>query len=424
MSYFFNVFIYIFIFNYIIGPLFIFYLLFMLNILLLTPVQFNDDNWKEYESILKNVHCNWLEKYIDDKFLSSISLDDKKWVFIENIMKTNYLKCYIYNDDNSFKFSYDKNNYTFRSQLIIDEDFNLLILSEISTSTELSEEDLIKILDDRQAIKNLWISKINNKIENKFIDICEGVSKSILWNQHINSFFITSGSNWPMIISDNLNIKNPKNIFLKDEKLEKISEKKSDGWFFHLWWNYGLSLNNTIDFNSNIVSMLTVLQMNYYKIRFYKLYFRDRLRISAKKRKVHLKEIKNLNKMTIIYHNILLTYKTLKSSFPPKIHAEFCLIESKWNIDDDLVLIDHAIVMQESYLAKQYQINAEITNKYLNYSLSFIAFIQITSIYWIFLSAMDLINKDISVFNMSTYLIVLILSLIFMLGIFMFKNRK
>jgi hypothetical protein len=37
---------------------------------------------------------------------------------------------------------------------------------------------------------------------------------------------------------------------------------------------------------------------------------------------------------------------------------------------------------------------------------------------------MDLINKDISVFNMSTYLIVLILSLIFMLGIFMFKNRK
>jgi|GEM_PF-1471093 hypothetical protein len=32
-----------------------------------------------------------------------------------------------------------------------------------------------------------------------------------------------------MIISDNLNIKNPKNIFLKDEKLEKISEKKSDG---------------------------------------------------------------------------------------------------------------------------------------------------------------------------------------------------
>ncbi|MBT5492040.1 hypothetical protein HOK00_07340 [bacterium] len=105
------------------------------------------------------------------------------------------------------------------------------------------------------------------------------------------------------------------------------------------------------------------------------------MRISAKKRKVHLKEIKNLNKMTIIYHNILLTYKTLKSSFPPKIHAEFCLIESKWNIDDDLVLIDHAIVMQESYLAKQYQINAEITNKYLNYSLSFIAFIQITSIY-------------------------------------------
>jgi hypothetical protein len=70
-------------------------------------------------------------------------------------MKTNYLKCYIYNDDNSFKFSYDKNDYTFRSQLVIDEDFNLLILSEISTSTELSEEDLIKILDDRQVIKNL-----------------------------------------------------------------------------------------------------------------------------------------------------------------------------------------------------------------------------------------------------------------------------
>ena len=208
-------------------------------------------------------------------------------------------------------------------------------------------------------------------------------------------------------------------LFQEDNHIVRLNARDET---FYIGWNYGLSSNSLKCTNQNLVAMMCTLQMYYYKIRFYKLYFKKKMKKLLNNPYVSSEELKQLSNMNMSFQNMRLDYTTLKSSFIPKIHIEFCKVEQRWNMEEDLELIGDMIKIQNEYTTKQYQLSIEKINQSMNYALSFIAVLQIASIYGLLKSYLEV------ELNFSSYLVYANSSILFivvsLILIIMFSHKK
>ena len=123
---------------------------------------------------------------------------------------------------------------------------------------------------------------------------------------------------------------------------------------------------------------------NYYLLRFYKNYFQKRIKNLSSQSLFDEKEIKNFDKLKILYHKEYLGYKTYKSGLYPKFYEEFKTIESLWHMEEDISFIEKTFEVQNEYINKHFQLETEKTNRNLNYGIAVIGLIQIFAIYGIF----------------------------------------
>jgi len=406
------------------------------RIILLAPIQFEENFGLEKEQII--IKSNEIEN------ISTIF--DNNWSFLNgnkgymkdidgslNILESINVErnLDLYNYDNFIeKFTTVFHDITVRytAHLLSDENCNFFVIYDFNFDVDINinvDEYLNSILNERDIFTQLDINDFKNIVKEKSIVIIDKVLKKLLSNKFISSkkLKFTLDSSYPLAIVKGLDIKNPTEIFKNEESITQRtvnSDMCSDygnNSFMHIGWNYGVINNLPKNINQKLLCMSIYLQINYYQLRFYKLYFQNKIQNLASKSTISEKDISTFDKLKISYHKYFLDYRTYRSGLYPKMYQEFKSIEELWHVLDDIDFIDKTFDVQNEYINKTYQIENERNSKKLNTGLSLIAFIQIAAIYGIVKDTFDLKDQSDNLFEYTSYglSVLLVTSLAFIL---------
>ncbi|MFK7779999.1 MAG: hypothetical protein QM490_02530 [Candidatus Gracilibacteria bacterium] len=374
-----------------------------IKIILLAPVVFDRHNNELVEEVMLNIGGK------DDNEIFS----KKEWKFLDTedgylkdvdglvniedaLLRERNLNPLIYqNFITPLHTTYEKYPLEINSKLIVNEQHNFLMLFEFNF-TKLDFQDcspfIERVMDNRNLFFTTNTHDYYDKVKDKSLKIINNIVKKILNNNTllINENNFTMDSNYPLIFI---------NGFSEDESLihlfahEENSEQRNTSFlitkeyansFVHIGWNYGIVKDLPKNLNQKYLCMLIFLQLTYYQLRFYKNYFQKRIQSLSSQKLFQEKEIKNFDKLKILYHKEYLGYKTYKSGLYPKLYSEFNNIEILWHMEEDTSFIEKTFEVQNEYINKHFQLATDKTNRNLNYGIAIIGLVQIFAIYGIF----------------------------------------
>lgn len=390
-----------------------------IKIVLLSPVVFDKYNNDLVEKIMlqlnnKNNTVLFSEKEWEclngeDGYLNDINgeLDTK-----DSILKERNLNPKMYkNLVTTANLKYKNFSLHLDAKLIVNEKHNFLILFEF-TFTNLTFDncdDFIKsTMNNRNLFDETNTRKFYNNVRTKSMNIINNVIIKIL-NSNLSLISeknFTIDSNYPLIFINGFNKNNNlSKLFSNEEDTDQrkssilITEEYKNS-FVHIGWNYGIIKDVPKNVSQKYLSMLIFLQLNYYLLRFYKNYFQIKIQTLSNKHIFKEEEVKNFDKLKVLYHKESLVYKTYKSGLYPKYYKEFTNIEILWHMEEDISFIEKTFEVQNAYINKHFQLETDKKNRNLNYGVAIIGLIQIFAIYGIFNDYVSL-KKDT---NYSIYL--------------------
>lgn len=318
------------------------------------------------------------------------------------------------------------------ASLVVDENLRFLIVMEIECiNYDQTEKFIYDTLKNRNPIINLGIKEwsdgvlLNGKtIALDIITRCSkliGLSKPVSAEYSLDSFY-------PLIISDDASINGMSDIFINEENI--TDRKNADLCFdykdayLHIGWNYGISLGiEDTNVNLKIVSFLIFFQTHYYQMRFYKLYFLNKLEDLIHKNEMSYEDNEIFSKLKISYHKFTLNFMNYKTGLNPKYYSEFEKIENMWHLIDDMKIIDRAFEIQNERADKLYMATIEKDNSTQNLALKLITVLQVFGIYSIYFDGYELLNKNSAFFLSASILaITMCLSVVILLWKSTLKN--
>jgi len=373
-----------------------------IKIILLSPVVFDKHNNELVEKVIlgldKSSNILFSEKeweFLDseDGYLDDIdgSLDVK-----DSISKERNLNPQIYkNLINPIKSKYKNSLLSLEAKLIVNQKHNFLILFEF-TFTNLNFDNCDNFVRNLMHNRNLFneteTRDFYNTVRIKSMSIINNTIKKILNNSSvlISEKNFTIDSNYPLIFINGFKKNNDiSQLFSNEEDIEQrnmsaLITEEYENSFVHVGWNYGIIKDVPKNVSQKYLCMLIFLQLTYYLLRFYKNYFQVKIQTLSKKHFFNENEIKNFDRLKILYHKEYLGYKTYKSGLFPKYYKEFTNIEILWHIEEDISIIEKTFEVQKEYINKHFQFEIDRTNRNLNYGIAMIGLIQIFTIYSIF----------------------------------------
>lgn len=313
-------------------------------------------------------------------------------------------------------------------KLIVNEQHSFLILFEFNF-TNLDFNDCNTFITDLMGHRNLF-KKTNtvdfyNETKIKSMNIINDIIKKILNNDTLllSEKNFTINSNYPLIFINGFNKNNNlSKLFSFEEDIEQrntsaLIAQEYENSFVHIGWNYGIIKDVPKNVSQKYLCMLIFLQLTYYSLRFYKNYFQTKIQTLSNKHTFNEEEIKNFDRLKILYHKKSLGYKTYKSGLFPKYYKEFTNIEILWHMEEDTSFIEKTFEVQNEYINKHFQLETDKTNRNLNYGIAVIGLIQIFAIYGIFNDYVSL-KKDADYSNYLNYATISITATITILILF------
>jgi hypothetical protein len=412
-----------------------------LRIVLLAPIQFNEEFGIKKEQVI--IKSNQIED------ISTIF--NNKWNYLngskgymhdidgcldisDSIKSERNLDLYVYdNFISNKKVVFEENALEYTAYLFSDKNFNFFIIYDFKFNIKEKkniDNYLNHILFNRNIFERLKLETFQEDVKNKSLEIINKLLKKLLHLKEKSSNILkfTVDSNYPFIILNGMTLKNPTEIFKNEEDIIQRSRKSEictdygDESFLHIGWNYTLISNLPKNINQKLFCMMVTLQINYYQIRFYKLYFQNKIKHISSQALVSEKDIQTFDKLKISYHKYFLDYRTYKSGLYPKMYKEFVMVEELWHMHDDIDFIDKTFDVQKEYINKTYQIATEKNNRKINAALSIIAFLQIAAIYGIVKDSLELKEKYLIEHTYTNYSVILILIILLPLIISPFYN--
>jgi len=374
-----------------------------IKIILLSPVVFDQHNNDLVEKVILKLDENHITELFsndeweildsEDGYLKNVDgeVDIKDAILKERNLNPQMYKNFI----SPLNTKYENNTLNINANLIVSERHNFLMLFEF-TFTDLTftncDKFISKIMDNRNLFTATSSTDYYNTIKSKSMNIINGVIKKILNSSStlITDKNFTIDSNYPLIFINGFNNNNDlSNLFSNEEDSKQrdtssLITKDYDNSFAHIGWNYGVIKDLPKNVSQKYLCMLIFLQLNYYLLRFYKNYFQKRIKNLSSQNSFNEKEIKDFDRLKILYHKEHLGYKTYKSGLFPKYYKEFNNIEILWHMEEDLSYIDKTFEVQNEYINKHFQLETDKKNRNLNYTISIIGLIQIFAIYSIF----------------------------------------
>jgi len=383
-----------------------------IKIILLSPVVFDRHNNDLVEKVIlkldtKDNNVFFSEKeweYLDseDGYLKNINgeLNIKDAILKERNLNPRMYKNFIHSLNTQYKtFSLHIN-----AKLIVNEKHNFLILFEF-TFTDLLFNNynafIKEIMNNRNMFHQTDTIDFYNNVKKKSMNIVNSIIKKILNNNLslISEKNFTIDSSYPLIFINGFKEnKDLSELFANEEDIEQRTTsaliiKEYENSFVHIGWNYGIIKDVPKNVSQKYLCMLIFLQLTYYLLRFYKNYFQTRIQTLSNRHIFNEEEVKNFDRLKILYHKEHLGFKTYKSGLFPKYYKEFTNIETLWHMEEDTSFIEKTFEVQNEYINKHFQLETDKTNRNLNYGIAIIGLIQIFAIYGIFSDYVSL-KKD------------------------------
>lgn len=374
-----------------------------IKIVLLSPVVFDQHNNDLVEKVILKLDENntaklfssneWENLDGEDGYLKNVNgeLDIRDAILKERNLNPQMYKNFI----NPLNTKYKDYTLNINTNLIVNEKHKFLMLFEF-TFTDLifdnCDEFVKEIMDNRNLFMVTDSIEYYNTIKIKSMDIINEIIKKILNSSSslISEKNFTIDSSYPLIFINGFN-KNSDllNLFSNEEDSQQrntsaLITEDYDNSFVHIGWNYGVVKDLPKNVSEKYLCMLIFLQLNYYLLRFYKNYFQKRIKNLSNQNSFNEKEIKDFDRLKILYHKEYLGYKTYKSGLFPKYYKEFTNIEILWHMEEDISFIEKTFEVQNEYINKHFQLETDKKNRNLNYGISIIGLIQIFAIYSIF----------------------------------------
>jgi len=417
-----------------------------IKVVLLSPIVFDKYNNDLVEKIILKLDTKkinnlftqgkWEHLDKEDEYLHDINgeIDIKDALSRERNLNPQIYK----NFSDPLVCTYKNIDLTINSNLIVNEKHNFLLLFEF-TFTNLPFNTCDAFVADIMSNRNLFQKTDNlpyyNKIREKLINIFNKFIISVLKDnsKKITDDNFTFDSNYPLIFINGFQDTpcSLSTLFFNEEDAEQRSSSslithEYENSFIHIGWNYGLVKDVPKNVSQKYLCMLIFLQLYYYLLRFYKNYFQKRIQSLSSQNKFNEKEIKNFDKLKLLYHKEYLSYKTYKSGLYPRYYKEFSNIEILWHMQEDISFIEKTFQVQNEYINKHFQLETDKTNRNLNYGISIIGIIQVFAIYSIFSDYLSLKKETTYPYflNYATISVVTTLIAIFIAIIFLYKKSK
>jgi hypothetical protein len=383
-----------------------------IKIILLSPVVFDRHNNDLVEKVILKIDTKENNTFFSEKEWECLDSEDG---YLKNIngelnikdaiLKERNLNPRMYkNFINSLNIQYKTFSLHINAKLIVNEKYNFLILFEF-TFTNLPFDNcntfIKEIMNNRNMFHQTNTIDFYNNVKKKSMNIVNSIIKKILNNNLalISEKNFTIDSSYPLIFINGFKEnKDLSELFANEEDIEQrttsaLITKEYENSFVHIGWNYGVIKDVPKNVSQKYLCMLIFLQLTYYLLRFYKSYFQTRIQTLSNRHIFNEEEVKNFDRLKILYHKEYLGFKTYKSGLFPKYFKEFTNIENLWHMQEDTSFIEKTFEVQNEYINKHFQLEADKTNRNLNYGIVIIGLIQIFAIYGIFSDYVSL-KKD------------------------------
>lgn len=417
-----------------------------IKIILLSPVVFDRHNNDLVEKVMLKINKKDKSTFFSKKYWEYLDTEDG---YLNNIDGEINIKDAISKERNlnpqmykNFIQPLNTNYKTFslnlQTKLMVNENHNFLLLFEF-TFTDLNFNNcnnfIQNIMHKRDLFHETNTEKFYNNVKMKSINIINDILKNILnsTSSLISEKNFTIDSNYPLIFINGFPANNDlSQLFSNEEDLNQRATstfitKEYENSFIHIGWNYGIIKNVPKNVSQKYLCMLIFLQLTYYLLRFYKNYFQTKIQTLSNKQIFNEEEIKNFDRLKILYHKESLSYKTYKSGLYPKYYKEFINIEILWHMEEDTSFIEKTFEVQNEYINKHFQLETDKTNRNLNYGIAVIGLIQVFAIYGIFNDYVSL-KKDSSDAHYLHYATssIIIIAMIFILyvGFIYIKGKR
>lgn len=344
-----------------------------------TPGLFSNDKWEKLDS--------------EDGYLKNVDgeIDTKDAILKERNLNPQMYKSFI----EPLNTEYHGYVLNMKANLIVNEQHNFLMLFEFNFQNltfDNCDEFIKKILDNRNLFLETNSMEFYNEVKTKSMNIINNIIKKILNSSSslITEKNFTIDSSYPLIfINGFAKNNNLSKLFSNEEDSEQRNTssliiEEYENSYIHIGWNYGIVKDVSKNVSQKYLCMLIFLQLNYYLLRFYKNYFQKRIKNLSNQNKFNEDEIKNFDRLKILYHKEYLGYKTYKSGLFPRFYKEFTNIEILWHIEEDISFIEKTFEVQNEYINKHFQLETDKTNRNLNYGIFIIGIIQIFALYGVF----------------------------------------
>ena len=417
-----------------------------IKIILLSPVIFDRFNNDLVEKVMLNLDEKEDDTLFPKKDWQCVDSEDGYMHNVEGVVniedaisKERNLNPQLYkNLMDPLSLVYQTSSLSLDAKLIVNENHNFLILFEFNF-TDLNfdncEEFIKNLMNNRNLFDETNTKDYYNTIKKKVLNIVNPIIKKILNSDDflISEKNFTLDSSYPLIFINGFTENSDlSQLFANEEDIEQrntsaLITKEYKNSFVHIGWNYGVIKDVPKNVSQKYLCMLIFLQLTYYLLRFYKNYFQKRIQTLSRQSTFDEKEVRNFDRLKILYHKEYLAYKTYKSGLFPKYYKEFTNIEILWHMEEDTSFIERTFDVQNEYINKHFQLETDKTNRNLNYGIAIIGLIQIFAIYSIFSDYVSLKKEAeyVDYLNYATYSIVAtIVTFIGLIVAIYFMKRK
>lgn len=275
------------------------------------------------------------------------------------------------------------------TSLVVDYhgNFLLIVCYTISYENQSIKELAGKIFKDREVINNLgdteWLTGFQSLVREEVCKYVHAVIKDT--KLRYDDVILDNDAAFPLLFADSEKEEDLSELFRNEESFEQRAKGNSlstdyNKSFFHVGWNYTLCVNFPFDVQENIFSLMTKMQMSYYKFRYYKEYFNEVFSdILKNSETIDSSRVDFFDKLKLNYKVFLANYFKFKYGLYPKYSQVMEGVEKLWNIDKDTELLEKTFEAQSEFVNKKYSEANQRLNDKQNQALNIIALLQVAA---------------------------------------------
>ncbi len=286
--------------------------------------------------------------------------------------------------------------------------FTIIYEIKINYGEDESPNELISLIfKDRKIFENINIQN--------FVDNCKVLAKKRIVDIIRESNVIIDSENikfeddntLPFLIFPHAFVVD-RNQFRNEESIHSIGKQHGiassyKNCFFHPGWNYTIASGFPIEVFINLLQMTIRAQSFFFSLGYMKTYYtRELTKTINEKDTIAEFDVDTAEDVQLAFYDLLAKFNTYKNKLFPKYHIELCALLNRWHCDSDIDNIKSYIELDIQSKDRIHRSKIEKQNDRQNKALTFIALVQLISIYGAFADGNAIFASNTLLFLIST----------------------